>query len=878
MSSKAKVKISSGVRLDLINNPAYMRTELAPAEIRTVEQDRELVVASEQIYQAGVHDAILELGNIPEASECFSRFKQYKAVTGKRIFAGIDANPEDIKQIKAERQAFAKDLEEIMRKKFDPHNKGYVEVENLETAKKMLNPALTLVSMARATRNLTFSNKPLIDSLREQSDCFSTDRSSMAPDSGIDNTDDIESLEKFMQGIFQKFVDSNTDQWRPPRLRQKKTSCLESNVSAGGRNAFEVSVMESMLSVIVNSSNIDLLQRAFDTGALLGMKQVKLKKGERVRRNFIPDGPKRPYGKYHSFQDIKLVSMLVYGVQEQKISIFPYDIGEDLIVFDGAKDRYNGTRIIELAGKDRTVSIGSAVISVIGEFLASQCRGILLHIPEFTEGYLGGENMCELLSRMNASEGDRTSPFDESATFLLQHPELLVHKEPKPETAKRRRTESGEFIENVNDDGRDCPLRILITDFTAATENISHRFSRLIASQFRLATMPGEILAGARWATAHASYIEFISSSFAIDYAGGAGGEFSVESENGVGLLMGCAYTKEILHIASAWASSSEHDCLNRARLVLGDDLLLLLFSRFLKRAHMAGLQTNFSKTQITFMPTLTDRSIVIVKLVSGQDAKFEILGCDIAPPKLYSVSAKYTEGREFYCTVPRIGAIRRSLVSEDLEAIRFPGMHREIEDVINSISFLREAAEHDLGRGIPLAYGGSSWLGEKDERDWMLSNCATGIANLFGANDGRFRVHIFHADRSHDWSKVGFIRIDTITHYITDYCPSFIGLNDKLESDRKEVLKAKEFLAELYPEDISSREYPSSVFYISPEDILKIFSESYCSDNELFNYSTYKTVRLDNEDYGQDMSLLEYLDILASGVSTSAKVPRPPI
>ncbi|CAD7963846.1 unnamed protein product, partial [Amoebophrya sp. A120] len=77
------------------------------AVIRTTEQDRELAGASEQIYHAGAHDAIFELGNLAEGAECFARFKEYKATTGSRAPAGIDANPEEVKRIKSERQVLA---------------------------------------------------------------------------------------------------------------------------------------------------------------------------------------------------------------------------------------------------------------------------------------------------------------------------------------------------------------------------------------------------------------------------------------------------------------------------------------------------------------------------------------------------------------------------------------------------------------------------------------------------------------------------------------------------------------------------------------------------------------------------------------------------
>jgi len=878
MTPKSKVRIPKGARLDPISNPKYLQHLKSSAEVRTSEQDRELVVISENVYQAGVHDAIIDLGNMPEASDCFNRFKKYKAETGKRITSGIDANPDEIKRIKDERKEFATDIEIILRMKFDPFNRGYVIVNNMEEAKELLYPALALVSMARATRNMTFSNKPLIDSLGDQKDCFSKDRSSLNPESGVDNTELIESMNNYISEIFYRFHDASSGGWKPPKLRQKGSSCLERNTVSGGRNEFEMALVEALMAVVCSKTNIGLLRSAFEVGVHLGMNPVELTIGEKVQRALVGTEPTEPFGKHHTFQDVKLVAVLVYGVQEQKITICPYDECEDLIIFDGPKDRYKGARIIELAGKDRTVSVGSAVISVIGEYLSSQFRGMLIHTPEYTEGYLGSEVMEEMLSRMNAGSERGNSPFNLAVNHLLENPELLKHVDPRvPENKRRRNSVSGNFqTGKLTDD--ELPLRALITDFTAATENISHRFAHLLAKQFRISAMPGEVFSGSRWPTAHAAFIEFIASDFGIDYAGGLGGEYSVESNSGVGLLMGSSYTKEILHFASAWASNSEIDHMNRARLVLGDDLFLLIFSEFLKRAEMAGLQTNFSKTQITFMPTLTDRSIVIVRMGAGNDKTFAVLGSDIHPPKLYSISAKYSEGQTFHCSIPRTGAILRSLVSEDLKQIRFPSLYKEIEDAMKTTGFLRELYEADPGKGIPLAYGGSSWLSDGQEREWMISNCAISIANLFGACDGRYRLNIFHTDREKDWRRVGFVRLDSVTHSITDYCPSFTGLSDRIQADRQIIDSAKGFLGGIYPEEIEKRDYPSSVFYISPEDILKVFKDPYKSDDDLFNYGNYKMVRLENKHFRSYSYLLDSLNVLTTGIATASRVKRPPI
>eukprot|EP00392_Amoebophrya_sp_AT5.2_P009078 g9106.t1 len=76
--------------------------------------------------------AIIELGNLAESAECFARFKEYKTTTGSRVLSGMDANPEEIKRVKHEGQAFAKDIGEILRKRPDPFNSGLVDAMNIE--------------------------------------------------------------------------------------------------------------------------------------------------------------------------------------------------------------------------------------------------------------------------------------------------------------------------------------------------------------------------------------------------------------------------------------------------------------------------------------------------------------------------------------------------------------------------------------------------------------------------------------------------------------------------------------------------------------------------------------------------------------------------
>lgn len=181
-----------------------------------------------------------------------------------------------------------------------------------------------------------------------------------------------------------------------------------------------------------------IINKAIETAVHLGVNNVKLHPGKTVQRPFVGISPSQPYGSRHSFQDVKLLAFLVYGSQEQFFTLYPNDPSVDLICFDGSKPPYKGARIIELAGKDRTVSIGSAIYSVIGEYLSSQYRGILLTYREYVEGYKGSEIMEELLSRLNGTEDAKTSPIDSAVKYLLANPNLRRHVDPRKATRQRR--------------------------------------------------------------------------------------------------------------------------------------------------------------------------------------------------------------------------------------------------------------------------------------------------------------------------------------------------------------------------------------------------------------------------------------------------------
>lgn len=184
---------------------------------RTNEQDREMIIISEDIYQAGVMDAINEIENVPLAQACFTRFKRYKQTTGKRIYNGIDANnPEEIKQVKDERKDMAADFEENIQGEYDPENLGFATFSSLEEAKIVLRSPLALMTMSKATRNMTFSNKGLLDSLNDQRECFREDLSSLAGPSTPEIEENIRSLGEYMQEMFRNFKKAEPRTWNVP--------------------------------------------------------------------------------------------------------------------------------------------------------------------------------------------------------------------------------------------------------------------------------------------------------------------------------------------------------------------------------------------------------------------------------------------------------------------------------------------------------------------------------------------------------------------------------------------------------------------------------------------------------------------------------------
>ncbi len=72
-------------------------------------------------------------------------------------------------------------VDEIVRAWYDPNGYGYADQKD----RSLLRHAVNLVTQVKATRNLGFGDTTLIESVREQSECYSVDGSTL-PVSGYD--------------------------------------------------------------------------------------------------------------------------------------------------------------------------------------------------------------------------------------------------------------------------------------------------------------------------------------------------------------------------------------------------------------------------------------------------------------------------------------------------------------------------------------------------------------------------------------------------------------------------------------------------------------------------------------------------------------------
>lgn len=118
---------------------------------------------------------------------------------------------------------------------------------------------------------------------------------------------------------------------------------------------------------------------------------------------------------------------------------------------------FRGKRIVELAGKFRSVSISDCVVNVLLEYSAATFRTVLLNAKGYYyEGYNVDENTSDLLKRINEGKVEGFSNYQTKISAAVY------------EAISDPATGTG-------------PVGIDVTDYTAATENFSHTFGTLVA-------------------------------------------------------------------------------------------------------------------------------------------------------------------------------------------------------------------------------------------------------------------------------------------------------------------------------------------------------------------------------------------------------------
>lgn len=798
-----------------------------------------------------------------------------------------------IKEIKNERKRMGEEVAEYYRRKHDPEDKGYATFETYDDAVSEFTAPLALVSRLRATRNLTFSTTGLKESLHTQREYFAKDRS-MYGEEAQDPESVRKSIERefkvFLEGIFEGYLKNEDALFNPTPLIEKPSSCTEKSYAEGGRTAIEQELVDKYVNKELVGEFLEQARRVAGLMRMAGCKDIPLPKGKRICE-FSTDvsvDAKSRYGGVWNFQEIKLFACLCEGINIGMIDIQTDDITSPYVKFNDFKNFFGGTRIIEMADKDRTVSIASAISNTFLEFQGSQLRQVMMMArEEFVEGYKGSEDMGELLERFQGKDGNpgafhwAAKSFIEGTYFTDSNDFSALHTEPISNNLG-----GPSFGFDTSIPRNELRLIIYITDYTAATEQMSHAFGNHMSKCLMEMCSPTGKFSGSHSLNLFASGISFLCKDFAIAYLKNSEDpEFIVESEDGVGFLMGLGMVKEVLHLSSCFASETGTRELDKSRAILGDDLMLLYLKHFFARSHFTGLVTNYGKAMASFFPQLTDRSMVAVLITGegGEGGVFRLVPCTDSPPKLYALTKKYQQDKSFISEIPRFNPILMSIVSDDLSTISDWRTYWTIRYATHSMTEFEEILKDSEGVGVPIHYGGVFWASDFEEYQYLLVTCIPQLATLFSICDEGMTITIYSSCRKIDWRKEGLIRINDIYSHLSNSDETVLLTERGREDD--EILfidPTEEYFKKIHPKVRSDRAYPDQVFYVSASNIFNILEarerrkKFKGSHTPLFRRLPFKDCRLAPEDVGSLRYNLDYLQMLDKREVMSGRVPRP--
>jgi hypothetical protein len=304
----------------------------------------------------------------------------------------------------------------------DDKGLGFVDVTSMRAADEVFGPYVKLITALRGTRNLTFGIKSIEESLQQQRDYFSEDLSDHATKDPNDPmfSEMCNQFRRFMRDLLQDFTERRS-KWDPAPLHQKGTACTEKLQKDGGRDAFDTGIVNDMLMTTISAHNQGRLILCADfMSQALNCEEITLPFSARICNLSEFEKREQIYFGVWNFQEMKLFCSLEYCLTNRLIDIDLESKTGDYLVFTEKGLRFAGSRIIEMADKDRTVCKGRASVGNIVGFIASKFRNMLLVArPEYHEGYLGGEEMTDFLSRLNGKESDRVSPFHSACQTIL---------------------------------------------------------------------------------------------------------------------------------------------------------------------------------------------------------------------------------------------------------------------------------------------------------------------------------------------------------------------------------------------------------------------------------------------------------------------------